>query len=68
MQIDALSPDEARRLFDYARRKFKEERFPFSPELRPVREAIGKLEPTPTPRPAPQPYVPSSVMQTKRRR
>jgi hypothetical protein len=31
-----LSDDEARCLFDYATRKYAEERWPLSPELRPA--------------------------------
>jgi hypothetical protein len=65
-----LSPDETATLIDYARRKYAEERYPLSPELRPVREAIEKLRPRPAPLPpAPaRPYVPSTVMQKGKRR
>jgi hypothetical protein len=67
MRIDALSPDEARCLIAYARRKFAEERYPLAPDLREVREVIAELEPKPAPPPAPKPHVPSSLARRKRR-
>jgi hypothetical protein len=66
-----LSPAEIKTLLDYAKRKYAEERWPLSPELRPVREALAKLDtkPTPEPQPAPsKPYVPSTIGRPKRRR
>jgi hypothetical protein len=70
MTIDALSPDETRCLIDYAKRKFAEERWPLSTELRPVREALAKLDPKPAAEPLPtrKPYEPSMLMQRKKRR
>jgi hypothetical protein len=70
MTIDALSPDEAQCLIAYARQKYAEERYPLSPALRPVREALAKLDPKPKPEPRPpaKPHVPSTLMQKKRRR
>lgn len=48
-----LSAEERAVLIDYARRKYGEERWPLSIELRPVRAAIEKLRtarrPVPTP-------------------
>lgn len=66
----ALSAEETAILIAYARRKYAEERWPLSEALRPVREVLGKLDPKPVPLPAPpaRPYVPSSVVQKKRRR
>src|SRR5215216_3089171 len=70
MNEPVLSPEETATLIDYARRKYAEERYPLSPELREVREALLKLRPKPAapPRAPARPYVPSSVMQKKRRR
>ena len=50
----------------YARDKFAAERYPFAPALRPIREALTKLDPKPKPEPpAPKkPYVPSLVFST----
>jgi hypothetical protein len=39
-----LTEDETRTLIDYARRKFAEERWQLSPELRPVRAIIENLD------------------------
>ena len=57
-----LAADEFQRIISYARQKYSDERFPFSPALRPLREALAKLDPQPKrePRPEPKPYVPSS--------
>ncbi len=65
-----LSPHELATLIDYARRKYAEERYPLSPELREVRTALLKLRPQPAAPPsAPaRPYEPSMLMQKKRRR
>jgi hypothetical protein len=70
MEQIALSPQETTTLIDYARRKYAEERYPLSPELREVREALLKLRarPAPLPRAPARPYVPSSHVQKKRRR
>lgn len=67
MQTEGLSPDEARCLIEYARRKYAEERWPLADALRPVRAAIAKLEPKPEPVAPPKPYVPSSIHRKKRR-
>jgi hypothetical protein len=45
-----LSPEESAAIIAYARQKFAEERYPLSPGLRPVREALAKLDPKPEPR------------------
>jgi hypothetical protein len=70
MDETALSTEDIAALIDYARRKYAEERFPLSPELREVRLAIEKLRPKPAPLPpAPaRPHVLPSYMQKKRRR
>src|SRR5262249_7126084 len=54
----------------YARNKFGAERYPFAPALRPIREALAKLDPKRVPQPpAPEkPYVPSLVLQQKNKR
>jgi hypothetical protein len=66
----SLSPDEIEALIEYARGKFEEERFPFAPALRSVREVLVKVDPKPAPAPQPprKPYVPSLVMQRNKRR
>ena len=65
----AFTPAEINAIIDYAQRKFAEERYPLSPALRPVREALAKLDPRPQAKPVPaKPYVPSTVMEKKRRR
>jgi hypothetical protein len=65
-----LTDDEIHGLVAYARDKFATERHPFAPALRPVREALAKLDPKPVPSPpAPKkPYVPSLVLQGKNKR
>lgn len=65
-----FSPQETATLIDYARRKYAEDRYPLSPELRPVREIIEKFRPKPAPIPAApaRPYIPSTVMQKGKRR
>ena len=66
-----LTREDISALVNYARQKYAEERWPYSQALRPVREALEKLDPKPKPAPLPpatRPYVPSSVMQKKRRR
>jgi hypothetical protein len=48
---------------------YAEERYPLAPALRPVREALAKLDPKLAPEPLPErkPFVPSTVMRKKRR-
>ena len=46
-----LSDDEIHGLIAYARVKFADERYPFASALRPVREALAKLDPKPKPEP-----------------
>jgi len=67
--ISQLTDDEIWTLIDYARRHYREERFPLSPELRPVREALAKLDPKPKPQPRPpaRPHEPSTLLRRKRR-
>jgi hypothetical protein len=69
-EIPDLTPDDTQALIEYARRKFAEERWPLSPELRPVREVLTKIDPKPKPEPPPprRPHVPSMVLNKKRRR
>jgi len=42
-----LSDDEIHSLMAYARGKFAGEPYPFAPALRPIREALAKLDPKP---------------------
>jgi hypothetical protein len=65
-----LSDPEIEQLLRYARGKFEEERYPFAPALRPVREVLEKVDPRPKPEPpaARKPYVPSLVLQRKNKR
>ena len=46
-----LSDDEIHSLMAYARGKFAGEPYPFAPALRPIREALAKLDPKPKPEP-----------------
>ena len=46
-----LSDDEIHGLIAYARDKFADERYPFAPALRLIREVLAKLDPKP---PAPK--------------
>ena len=46
-----LSAEEIHGLIAYARDRFAAERYPFAPALRPIREAIAKLDPKPVPQP-----------------
>ena len=68
MQPD-LSPEELEALIAYARDKFGGERYPFAQVLRPVRDLLAKIDPKPKPEPLPlnRPYVPSLLMQKKKR-
>ena len=50
MSLD-LSDDEIHGLIAYARDKLGDERYPFAPALRPIREALAKLDPKPKPEP-----------------
>ena len=63
----SLSDEEIHGLIAYARDKFADERYPFAPMLRPIREVLAKLDPKPVPQlHAPKkPYVPSPVLQRK---
>jgi hypothetical protein len=63
-----LNDEELRCLLDYARRKFEEERWPLSPELRPVRLALAKLNSKPEPLPPPKTGEPSTLLRKKKRR
>ena len=65
-----LSDDEIHGLIAYARDKFAAESYRFAPALRPIREALAKLDPKPTPEPLPprKPYEPSLVLQRKNKR
>jgi hypothetical protein len=49
-----LTEEEIHGLIAYARGKFAAEPYPFAPALRPMREALPKLDPKPTPRPSPE--------------
>ena len=62
-----LTEDEIAGLIGYAREKFAAERYPFAPALRPIREVLAKLDPTPKPEPLPprKRYVPSLVLLKK---
>ena len=59
MPEPALSDEGSQALIAYA----------LSPALRPVREALAKLDPKPTPEPLPERrlHVPSTAMRKKRR-
>jgi hypothetical protein len=56
-----LSPEESADLIAYGRQKFAAEHYPLSPALRPVRDALAKLDPKPEPAlfPPAKPHVPS---------
>ena len=66
----AADDDEIARLIGDAREKFDDERYPFAPALRPIRDALAKLDPPAEPEPLPprKPYVPSLVLQRKNQR
>jgi hypothetical protein len=53
MMTEPLNDDEIQAIVDYARQRFAEERWPLSPTLRPVREALAKLDPPRGGEPAP---------------
>jgi len=61
MHVPNLTEDEIAGLIDYAREKFAAERYPLAPALRPIREVLAKLDPTPKSEPLPprKPYGPS---------
>jgi hypothetical protein len=65
-----LTDDEIHGLIAYARGKFASEPYPFGPALRPIREALAKVNPQPKPEPLPpqKPYVPRVVLQRKNKR
>jgi hypothetical protein len=65
-----LNGEEIHGLIAYARSKFAAEPHPFAPALRPIREALAKLDPKPTPAPLPprKPYVPSLLLTKKNKR
>ena len=65
-----LTEDEIHGLIAYVRGKFAAEPYPFAPALRPIREALAKLDPKPTLAPLPprKPYVLSLVLQRKNKR
>jgi hypothetical protein len=72
MNLD-LSPDETAALRDLLKQTIDGDRYPLSPRLRPYRAILNKIDPTTVRPPLPplppvKPYVPSSVMQKKRRR
>jgi hypothetical protein len=69
MSDTELSLEDTQALIAYARQKFAEERYPLALPLRPVRDALAKLDPKPTPEPVPErkPHVPNSAMRKKRR-
>jgi hypothetical protein len=46
-----LTDQEIQGLIAYARNKFAAESYPFAPALRPIREALAKLDPKPVPQP-----------------
>ena len=48
-----LSDDEIHGLMAYARYKLAAEPYPFAQALRPIREALAKLDPKPKPEPLP---------------
>ena len=68
MSDPALSAAENEILIAYARRKFSDERWPLSPELRPVREAIEKLRKPTISAMQIKPHVPSLYSQRQKRR
>jgi hypothetical protein len=61
--------EEIHGLIVYARGKFATEPYPFAPALRPIRETLAKLDTKPTPAPLPpgKPYVPSLVLQRRKK-
>ena len=63
----ALTDEETLTLIDYARRKYAEERWPLSADLRQVREALAKLDAQPAREllPPRKPYVPSLAAQRR---
>jgi hypothetical protein len=65
-----LSPDETQALIAYARRKLADEPYPLAPALKPIREALAKLDPKPklAPRPPKKPYVPAMVLNEGKKR
>jgi len=68
MSDPALSAEENEILIAYARRKFGEERWPLSPDLRAVREAIEKLRKPTISAMQIKPHVPSLNSQRQKKR
>ena len=62
--------EDLQHLIAYTRDKFGDERYPFAPAPRPIRDTLAKLDPKPKPEPLPpkKPYVPSLVLQRKNKR
>ena len=60
-----LRDDEIHGLIAYARDKFGDERYPFAPALRPIREVLAKLDPKPIPERLRKPLL---AKKNKRRR
>ena len=56
MQLD-LTDDEAKTLIAYVRKKYGEERYPLSIELRPLREVLDKIDPPKKRAPSPPPKI-----------
>jgi hypothetical protein len=52
------------------RDKFEDERYPFAPALRPVRDVLAKIDPKPKPDPPTpkKPHVQDLLMKRKKRR
>jgi hypothetical protein len=68
LQGMALTNADIETLLAYARRKYAEERWPLSPELRPVREALAKLDANSAsaPQPTPKSHAPATIGRPKR--
>ena len=67
MPLSDLSEDEGKILIDYARKKFADERWPYSQQIRPVRDVLDKLKAKP-PLPAPpKVYAPPRATAKQRR-
>jgi hypothetical protein len=64
---NVLPPEDAQLLIEYAKRKYAEERWPLSPSLRPIREALAKVA-RKEPLQGPKPYMPSMWARRKQRR
>jgi hypothetical protein len=62
-----LSSDELDILVTYARQKFASECWPFSAQMRPVREVLDKLKPPKQPAPPAKVYAPPRATAKQRR-